>query len=45
MWSSVVDELAQLPFAVKYGRQLREYGWRFEHRIYPVDHLSHGYFD
>ena len=45
MWSSVVDELAPFPLAVSYERQLREHGWRFEHRIYPEDHLSHGYFD
>ena len=45
MWSSVADELAPLPLAVKFDRRMQEFGWRYEHRIYPEDHLSHGYFD
>ena len=45
MWSSVADELAPLPLAIKFDRRMQEFGWRYEHRIYPEDHLSHGYFD
>lgn len=45
MWSSVADELAPSPLAMKFERRLRELGWRYKHRIFPEDHLSHGYFD
>lgn len=45
MWSSIADELAPFPMAMKFEQRLRELGWRHNHRIYPEDHLSHGYFD
>ena len=45
MWSSVADELAPFPMAMKFERRLRDLGWRHEHRVFPEDHLSIGYFD